>query len=78
MTQILHFIPSEGALLSIQPYILTYYQSKHAKTTTQASYQNLGGYMAKYGDFDTRDGCTRWEITVHLAPNVVLAQANDS
>ena len=34
--------------------------------------------MAKYGDFDTRDGCTRWEITVHLAPNVVLAQANDS
>ena len=64
--------------MSIQPHILTFYQSKHAKITTQASYQNLGGYMAKYGDFDTRDGCTRWEITVHLAPNVVLAQANDS
>ena len=31
--------------MSIQPYILTFYQSKHAKRTTQASYQNLGGYM---------------------------------
>ena len=64
--------------MSIQPYILTFYQPKHAKITTQASYQNLGGYMAKYADSDTMDGCTRWEITVHLAPNVVLAQANDS
>ena len=64
--------------MSIQPYILTSYQSKHAKITTQASYQNLGGYMAKDAYFDTGDGCTRWEITVHLAPNVVLAQANDS
>ena len=72
------FFPSEGAPLSIQPYILTFYQSKHAKITTQASYQNLGGYMASYADYDTRDGCTHWEITVHLAPNVVLAQANDS
>ena len=46
MTPFLHFFPSEGALLSIQPYILTSHQSKHAKITTQASYQNLGGYMA--------------------------------
>ena len=46
MTPFLHFFPSEGALLSIQPYILTSHQSKHAKRTTQASYQNLGGYMA--------------------------------
>ena len=47
MTPFLHFPPSEGALLSIQPYILTSYQSKHAKRTTQASYQNLGGYMVE-------------------------------
>ena len=46
MTPLLHFFPSEGSLLSIQPYILTSYQSNHAKRTTQASYQNLGGYMA--------------------------------
>ena len=46
MTPLLHFFPSEGSLLSIQPYILTSHQSKHAKRTTQASYQNLGGYMA--------------------------------
>ena len=59
MTSILHFFPSEGALLSIQPHILTSYQSKHAKRTTQASYQNLGGYMASYGYSDTRDVCTR-------------------
>ena len=78
MAPILHFFPSNGAFLSIQPYILTSYHSKHAKRTTQASYQNLGGYMAKDAYFDTGDGCTRWEITVHLAPNVVLAQANDS
>ena len=45
-TSFLHFFPSEGALLSIQPYILTSHSSKHAKITTQASYQNLGGYMA--------------------------------
>ena len=47
-----------GGLLSGY-YILTSYHSKHAKRTTQASYQNLGGYMASYVDFDTRDGCTR-------------------
>ena len=64
--------------MSIQPHILTPCQSKRAKIATQASYQNLGGYMAKDAYFDTGDGCTRWEITVHLAPNVVLAQANDS
>ena len=46
MTPILHFSPSKGAFLSIQPYILTSYQSKHAKITTHASSQNLGGYMA--------------------------------
>ena len=54
------FFPSEGAFLSIQPYNLTLYQPKHAKRITQASYQNLGGYMASYADFDTRDGCTRY------------------
>ena len=59
MTLFFHFFPSEGVFLSIQPYILTFYQPKHAKITTQASYQNLGGYMASYADFDTRDGCTR-------------------
>ena len=46
MTLFFHFFPSEGVFLSIQPYILTFYQPKYAKTTTQASYQNLGGYMA--------------------------------
>ena len=40
--------------MSIQPYILTYYQSRHAKRTTQALYQNLGGYMASYAYFDTK------------------------
>ena len=34
--------------------------------------------MAEYADFDTRDGCTHWEITEHLAPNSVQAQANNS
>ena len=58
MTPILHFIPSEGALLSIQPYIMTLCQLKHTKITTHASYQNLGGYMAKHADSDTKDGCT--------------------
>ena len=58
MTPFLHFIPSEGALLSIQPHLLTFHSPKHAKRTIKASYQNLGGYMAKYGDSDTRDGCT--------------------
>ena len=69
MTPFLHFFPSEGAILSIQSYILTFYQSKHAKITTQASYQNSGGYMAKYADSDTRDGCTRGYkngCTLHL------------
>ena len=46
MTPFLHFFPSEGALLSIKTHILTSYLSKHAKITTQASYQNLSGYMA--------------------------------
>ena len=32
--------------MSIQPHILTLYHPKYAKITTQASYQNLGGYMA--------------------------------
>ena len=64
--------------MSIQPYILTSYQSKYAKITTQALYQNSGGYMAKYGDFDTRDGCTHYEITVHLEPYVIQTQANNS
>ena len=54
MKPLLHFFPSEGSLLSIQPYILTSHQSKHAKITTQASYQNLGGYMASYAYFDTK------------------------
>ena len=58
-TSFLHFFPSEGALLSIQPYIMTLCQLKHTKITTHASYQNLGGYMAKHADSDTRDGCTR-------------------
>ena len=58
MAPLLHFFPSNGAFLSIQPYILTFYQPKHAKITTQASYQNLGGYMASCAYFDTRDGCT--------------------
>ena len=59
MTSFLHFISLKGKSLSLSPYILTSHQSKHAKITTQASYQNLGGYMASYADFDTRDGCTR-------------------
>ena len=58
MTPFLHFISLKGKSLSLSPYILTSYQSKHAKRTTQASYQNLGGYMASYGYSDTRDGCT--------------------
>ena len=59
MTPFLHFISLKGKSLSLSPYILTSYQSKHSKRTTQASYQNLGGYMASYGNSDTRDGCTR-------------------
>ena len=58
MTPSLHFLSSKEKLLSLLPYNLTFRQSKHAKITTQASYQNLGGYMASYGDSDTRDGCT--------------------
>ena len=57
MTPSLHFSPSEGALLPIQPHILTFYQSKHAKRTTQASYQNLGGYMCLHQYFDTDYDC---------------------
>ena len=57
---------------------LAFKPSANAKNITHVLYQNMGDEVAKYGDFDTRDGCTRWEITVHLAPNVVLAQANDS
>lgn len=34
--------------------------------------------LASYADSDTRDGCTHWEITEHLAPNSVQAQANNS
>ena len=59
MTPFLHFISLGGKLFSLPPYILTFYQSKHSKRTTQASYQNLGGYMASYGNSDTRDVCTR-------------------
>ena len=47
MTSFLHFISLEGKSLSLSPYILTSYQSKHAKRTTQASYQNLGGYIVE-------------------------------
>ena len=54
MTQFLHFIPSEGALSSIWPHILTLHLSKHAKAT-QASHQNLGGYMCPNRYDDT--GC---------------------
>ena len=42
MTPILHFIPSEGALLSMQPYILTPYQSKHAKNDHPSFVSKLG------------------------------------
>ena len=58
MTPFLYFLSSKRRLLSSLPYNLTFHQSKHAKITTQASYLNLGGYMASYGDSDTRDGCT--------------------
>ena len=57
---------------------MTLGQSINAKRITHALYQNMGDEVAKDAYFDTGDGCTRWEITVHLAPNVVLAQANDS
>ena len=71
-TSFLHFFPSEGALLSIQPYILTSHQSKHAKRTTQASYQNLGGYMCLhlYNDtsYDCRSDRFRVSRGVHLHP----------
>ena len=49
----LHFFSSEGRLLSLLSYILTRHQSKHAKITTQASYQNLGGYMWNDSKNDT-------------------------
>ena len=52
MTPFLHFISLKGKSLSLSPYILTSYQSKHAKRTTQASYQNLGGYMAEWVGFE--------------------------
>ena len=51
---------------------------KNKKERTETLYQSFSPFMAKDAYFDTGDGCTRWEITVHLAPNVVLAQANDS
>ena len=73
------FFPSEGVLLSIQPYILTFYQSKHAKITTQASYQNLGGYMANPVDYDTRDSCTRGcRNGCILHPKIVLGMGYTS
>ena len=58
--------------------IMQYRSKLNAKTRTQTLYQYLSPLVAKDAYFDTGDGCTRWEITVHLAPNVVLAQANDS
>ena len=69
-----HFSPSEGAFLSIQPHILTFYQSKHAKITTQASYQNLGGYMANLANYDTEDDAhCRAQSRVHLHPGAYRA-----
>ena len=66
------FSPSEGAFFSIQPHILTPYSSIHAKRTTQASYQNLGGYMCLhlYNDtsYDCRSDRFRVSRGVHLHP----------
>ena len=57
MTPILRFLSSKGRLLSLPPHILTLHSSKNSKTTTQASYQNLGGYMCLHRYFDTRYDC---------------------
>ena len=67
MTQSLHFFPSEGVFFSIQPYILTFYQSKHAKITTQASYQNLGGYMVEVRGIEPLSE----KATARLSPSAV-------
>lgn len=53
MMPTLHFLSSEGRLLPLIPHILTPNSSKHAKITTQASYQNLGGYMCLHQYNDT-------------------------
>ena len=53
MTLFLHFLSSKERLLLLPPHILTLYSSKHAKITTQASYQNLGGYMCLHQYIDT-------------------------
>ena len=74
MKPFLHFPPSEGALLSIRLQILTFYQSKHAKRTTQALYQNLGGYMANLANYDTEDDAhCRAQSRVHLHPGAYRA-----
>lgn len=72
MTPFLYFLSSKRRLLSLLPYNLTFHQSKHAKITTQALYQNLGGYMCLhlYNDtsYDCRSDRFRVSRGVHLHP----------
>ena len=73
MTPILHFFSSEGRLLLIPLHILTFHSFKHAKRTTQASYQNLGGYMWNDSKTNTIPGY-RFAISLSFCNGCIWVQ----